>query len=319
VWFGVGASQFALGEAPVVTVNGVTTATLTTTMLPAGANTVYAAYSGDYNFGASPLTSTTVTEAMPTAPTHVNVSGPSAVAAGATYTSTASTDGSGAVLYSLAASPAPPNGMTIDSAGDITFHVPPTGVSAFSYVVVALNAAGRAQSSPVSVTVTRTATVSKLGPGSGTVTSSPAGINCGSTCSAQFASASSVTLTAVAAAGSTFAGWSGGGCSGTGTCPLTMSAAQSVTATFKLAAPDTKLVAATIKPGKRTAKFTFKAVGVATGFQCALARKGTPLTFAPCTSPVSYTHLRLGTYTFAVRAMNQNLPDPTPVKKKFTI
>jgi large repetitive protein len=319
VRFGVGGSQFALGEAPVVTVNGVTTATLTTTALPEGANTVYAVYSGDYNFGTSPLTSTTVTEAAPAAPTHVNVTGPSTVAAGTTYTATASTDGTGAVRYALAASPAAPNGMTIDGTGDITFHVPATGVDAFSYVVVAVNAAGRAQSSAVNVTVTRTATVSKLGPGSGTVHSSPAGITCGSTCSAQFASGSSVTLTAAAAAGSTFAGWSGGGCSGTGTCPLTMSTAVSVTATFKLAAPDTKLVAATIKPAKRTAKFTFKAVGVATSFECALARKGTPLTFAPCTSAASYTHLRLGTYTFAVRAENQTVGDPTPAKKKFTI
>src|SRR6185312_15681856 len=54
--------------------------------------------------------------------------------------------------------------------------------------------------------------------GSGTVTSSPAGINCGATCSASFASGTSVTLSAVADAGFTFAGWSGGGCSGTAGC-----------------------------------------------------------------------------------------------------
>jgi protein MpaA len=43
-----------------------------------------------------------------------------------------------------------------------------------------------------------------------------------------------VTLTATAATGSTFAGWSGAGCSGVGTCEVTMSAAESVTATFDL-------------------------------------------------------------------------------------
>src|SRR5207245_3663496 len=43
-----------------------------------------------------------------------------------------------------------------------------------------------------------------------------------------------VTLTATPAAGSTFSGWSGGGCSGTGTCTVTMSAATTVTATFTL-------------------------------------------------------------------------------------
>ncbi|HYL12830.1 MAG TPA: hypothetical protein VEV41_07330, partial [Terriglobales bacterium] len=67
--------------------------------------------------------------------------------------------------------------------------------------------------------------------GSGTVTSSPTGINCPSICSASFASGTTVTLTANPAAGSTFAGWSGA-CAGTGTCNVTMNSAQSVTATF---------------------------------------------------------------------------------------
>ena len=43
-----------------------------------------------------------------------------------------------------------------------------------------------------------------------------------------------MTLTATPASGSTFAGWSGGGCSGTGTCTVAMSADQNVTATFAL-------------------------------------------------------------------------------------
>jgi hypothetical protein len=43
-------------------------------------------------------------------------------------------------------------------------------------------------------------------------------------------------LTATPSAGSTFAGWSGAGCSGTGMCVVTMSAAQNVTATFNAAA-----------------------------------------------------------------------------------
>jgi hypothetical protein len=77
--------------------------------------------------------------------------------------------------------------------------------------------------------------VSKTGTGSGTVTSAPAGINCGSTCSANYSSGTWVTLTASAGSGSTFAGWSGP-CSGTGTCMVSMAAAQSVTATFNQAA-----------------------------------------------------------------------------------
>ena len=76
-----------------------------------------------------------------------------------------------------------------------------------------------------------TLTVTKGGTGTGTVNSSPAGISCGSTCSASFTAGTQVTLTASAAAGSQFTGWSGA-CSGTGSCIVTMSAAQAVTATF---------------------------------------------------------------------------------------
>ncbi|MFZ3137099.1 MAG: fibronectin type III domain-containing protein, partial [Thermodesulfovibrionales bacterium] len=54
-----------------------------------------------------------------------------------------------------------------------------------------------------------TLTVNKAGTGSGTVTSNPAGINCGGTCSASFSSFDPVQLVPTAAAGSTFAGWSG--------------------------------------------------------------------------------------------------------------
>ena len=77
-----------------------------------------------------------------------------------------------------------------------------------------------------------TLTVSKSGLGSGTVTSSPAGINCGADCSEVFNHGTSVILTAVAVGGSVFLGWTGGGCSGTGTCALTMTAATTVVALF---------------------------------------------------------------------------------------
>ena len=76
--------------------------------------------------------------------------------------------------------------------------------------------------------------VSKDGSGSGTISSNPSGIYCGSTCLWYFDYNTSVTLTATASTGSTFTGWSGGGCSGTGTCTVTMDAAKSVTATFAL-------------------------------------------------------------------------------------
>jgi hypothetical protein len=76
-----------------------------------------------------------------------------------------------------------------------------------------------------------TLSVSKAGTGAGAVASNPAGINCGTVCSANFASGSTVTLTATPTTGSTFSGWSGG-CTGAGTCMLTMSTDKTVTATF---------------------------------------------------------------------------------------
>jgi uncharacterized repeat protein (TIGR01451 family) len=77
-----------------------------------------------------------------------------------------------------------------------------------------------------------TLTVNKSGPGAGTVTSSPSGINCGPVCSMQFNNATPVSLTAAASSGSRFTGWSGD-CSGTTTtCALTMSADHNVNATF---------------------------------------------------------------------------------------
>jgi hypothetical protein len=51
-------------------------------------------------------------------------------------------------------------------------------------------------------------------------------------CSGTFASGITVTLTATPATGSTFAGWSGGGCTGTGTCTLTLTSTMIVTAAF---------------------------------------------------------------------------------------
>src|SRR2546427_1497511 len=77
-----------------------------------------------------------------------------------------------------------------------------------------------------------TLTVSKAGTGSGTVTSTPAVITCGTSCSASYASGTVVTLTATPAIGSAFTGWSGGGCTGTGSCSVTLTAATTVTATF---------------------------------------------------------------------------------------
>lgn len=67
--------------------------------------------------------------------------------------------------------------------------------------------------------------------GNGKVTSVPAGISCGSTCSHKYGAGTIVTLTATPGAGSHFAGWSGA-CTGTSNCHLTMSTDRKATATF---------------------------------------------------------------------------------------
>src|SRR6185503_15962589 len=84
-------------------------------------------------------------------------------------------------------------------------------------------------SSATTVTATfnlqaNTLTVQRVGTGSGSVASAPAGITCGADCTENYAPGTNVTLTATATAGSVFAGWSGGGCSGTGTCVVSLTA-----------------------------------------------------------------------------------------------
>ncbi len=81
----------------------------------------------------------------------------------------------------------------------------------------------------------RTLTVSTAGSGTGRVTGS--GIDCPGDCTQDYPDGTPVTLSASATGGSSFAGWGGGACSGTGDCQLTMSADKAVSASF--APPDT--------------------------------------------------------------------------------
>jgi hypothetical protein len=76
-------------------------------------------------------------------------------------------------------------------------------------------------------------TVVRAGSGSGTVISMPTGIDCGTTCTASFTAATTVTLIATADATSIFTGWSGA-CSGMTTCTVPLMVASTVTATFQL-------------------------------------------------------------------------------------
>ena len=93
-----------------------------------------------------------------------------------------------------------------------------------------------ARAALASVVTNFTVTINKAGAGTGTVTSHPAGIDCGTTCKGQFPEDLTVNLTAAPDPGSVFAGWSGD-CSGTDPCSLTQNA--TVTATFNIAPPQT--------------------------------------------------------------------------------
>jgi hypothetical protein len=115
--------------------------------------------------------------------------------------------------------------------------------------------------------------VTKAGSGSGTVTSSPPGINCGATCSAEFPENEVVTLNQSAAAGSEFAGWSGA-CSGTGSCVVTMSEAKEVTATFTAPVPVTHTLTIT-KAGSGSGTVTCDGGACASSYP-----QGTTLTLA---------------------------------------
>ncbi len=106
-------------------------------------------------------------------------------------------------------------------------------------------------------------TVNKSGTGTGGITSSPAGINCGSNCGASFNSGAVVSLTATPDTGSTFTGWSGSGCSGAGICIITMNAGTAVTATFTAETNYTYTVSPTTKSFKATGgKLTVKVKGI---------------------------------------------------------
>ena len=78
---------------------------------------------------------------------------------------------------------------------------------------------------PLSVTAT----------GAGTISSNPAGINCGVNCSANYAVGTVVTLTPTASGNNSFSGWSGACTGSASSCTVTMNAANSVGATFSQA------------------------------------------------------------------------------------
>jgi hypothetical protein len=117
--------------------------------------------------------------------------------------------------------------LTATPATNSTFEGWSAPCSGVGNCVVTMNAAQ-------SVTATFAQTQDTLNvsiSGSGTVSSSPSGISCPSMCTMNYASGTTVTLSATPSGGATFTGWSGA-CSGNGSCMVTMNQIESVTALF---------------------------------------------------------------------------------------
>ena len=132
--------------------------------------------------------------------------------------------GTGGVTWSSSS----PAVATIDAGGLAT------AVAAGATTIMVTDGSGNSGSTTLTVTDLHRLSVSATGSGVGTVGSSPAGIACGADCAENYPSGTVVTLSAVANSGSFFAGWSGGGCSGSGACTITINGDTTVTARFEL-------------------------------------------------------------------------------------
>ena len=122
--------------------------------------------------------------------------------------------------------------VTGPSSASTTFNVaPPAGTTDSN---TANNTAGDTNSVAAAL---YNLSLTKSGAGSGTVVSVPAGMNCGASCSLQVASGGQAILTATAAAGSIFTGWTGACTGSANPCTVpAMTADTAVTANFALSA-----------------------------------------------------------------------------------
>ncbi len=126
----------------------------------------------------------------------------------------------------------------------------------------------RPRSCSVTFVPGHTLTVSRNGAGSGSLTSLPAGISCGSNCSSSFAAGSSVTLLATPASlDNAFTGWGGSGCGAcpwtTDTCVVQMDSDKLCSATFE---PASLMVVH--KTGNGSGKVTSNYPGIDCGSSC---------------------------------------------------
>jgi hypothetical protein len=146
--------------------------------------------------------------------------------------------------------------ITVNGAGtEITGVMSPAGCTSGTVDITVTTPAGTSATSSadhftceavVPVIVNHTLTIHTAGNGSGLVTCN------GGACASSYKAGTEVKLSATAASGSTFAGWSGGNCSGTGACTVKLESDTTVTATFSAQAttpPPPPPPSNTVKPG----------------------------------------------------------------------
>ena len=106
---------------------------------------------------------------------------------------------------------------------------------------------------------TLTVNATRNGTATGTITSTPTAINCAAPGSCSAPLSGNVVLSPSPGFLSVFSGWSGGGCSGTPPCTVTMDASKSVTGNFTQATPPGALQNVVAAPGNNGATITFNA------------------------------------------------------------
>ena len=186
------------------------------------------------NSGPSPASSVSVVQTLPAGVTFSSATGAgwSCGAAAGTVTCTRPTLAVGAAPNVVVQVTTGPSAALLSSSATVTIAETDP------------NLANNSDSETTTVNVAIVLlTVARGGTGSGRVTSSPPGIDCSGDCSESYEYGKVVSLTAIPATGSVFAGWSGH-CSGTANpFDITMDANKSCTATF---------VPATVVIGSRT-------------------------------------------------------------------
>ena len=132
-------------------------------------------------------------------------------------------DGEATVLWRL------PGG---DDVGTTNVYANSQGVNTVLYDHFACEERAESDAWEIEEDASPELSVTLAGDGSGTVTSAPSGIQCGSDCTESYDSGTGVTLTAAPLGDAAFAGWSGACTGANRTCTLTVDGPTSVTATF---------------------------------------------------------------------------------------